>query len=196
MRTSSKAKKLALFASGTGSNVRRICDHFQSRPDVKIAVLVCNRPDAPVVAFAREAGIPVILITKADLQSPEEFIRELQELKIDLIVLAGFLWKIPTELIISFPDRILNLHPSLLPKYGGKGMFGKHVHEAVLQSGDPESGITIHLVNEHYDEGRILFQAYCPVLAEDTPADLAERIHHLEHQHLPFVIERYLLNIS
>lgn len=196
MRTSSKAKKLALFASGTGSNVRRICGHFQSRTDVMIAVLVCNRPDAPVVAFAREEGIPVKLITRQDLQSPQNFVRELEALQIDLIVLAGFLWKIPTELITSFPDRILNLHPALLPKYGGKGMFGKHVHEAVLQAADTESGITIHLVNEHYDEGRILFQAHCPVLPDDTPAQLAERIHQLEHQHLPFVIERYLLNIS
>ncbi len=196
MRTSSKAKKLALFASGTGSNVRRICGHFQTRSDVKIALLVCNRPDAPVVAFAHEEGIPVKLITKEDLKFPVEFVKELQGLKIDLIVLAGFLWKIPTALITSFPDRILNLHPALLPKYGGKGMYGMRVHESVLQNGESESGITIHLVNEHYDEGRILFQAHCPVFPEDTPADLADRIHQLEHQNLPLVIERYLLNIS
>lgn len=196
MRTSSKAKKLALFASGTGSNVRRLYDHFQTRQDVKIAVLVCNRPDAPVVEFARQNQIPVRLVDKTEWQSPDDFIAGLQGLQIDLIVLAGFLWKIPGALIAAFPDRILNLHPALLPKYGGKGMYGMHVHDAVIQAGEPESGITIHLVNEQYDEGRILFQAHCPVWPEDTAEDLARRIHELEHQHLPLIVERYLLNIS
>ncbi len=196
MRTSNQAKKLALFASGAGSNVRRIHEHFLDRTDVVVSLLVCNKPEAPVVAFAREQDIPVRMITREDLSDPGPIVRELQDLNIDLIVLAGFLWKIPALVIQAFPDRILNLHPALLPLYGGKGMYGIRVHEAVLQASEKESGITIHLVNEDYDKGRILFQAKCPVLAGDTARDLADRIHQLEHQHLPLIIDRYLSNIS
>ena len=196
MRTSTQGKKLALFASGAGSNVRRIHEHFQDRTDVDIALLVSNKPEAPVVAFARENGIPVRIITKADLAEPESMVQELQDLGIALIVLAGFLWKIPALLIQAYPDRMLNLHPALLPLFGGKGMYGMRVHEAVLQAKEAESGITIHLVNEQYDDGRILFQARCPVLPEDLPEDLANRIHQLEHRHLPLIVDHYLSNIS
>lgn len=191
-RTSTRAKQLALFASGTGSNVRNIHAWTRNHPEVDIALLVCNRPDAPVVAFAREVGIPVRIIDRNDLNDPELLTRELQELAPDLLVLAGFLWLIPAHLVKAFPDRIINLHPSLLPKYGGKGMYGAKVHEAVLRHGDPESGITIHLVNEKYDEGDILFQATCPVLPEDDAPALAARIHQLEHQWLPVLIEKVL----
>ncbi|MCF8237459.1 MAG: phosphoribosylglycinamide formyltransferase [Saprospiraceae bacterium] len=196
MRTSTQAKKLALFASGAGSNVRRIHEHFQERKDVNIALLVSNKPGAPVVTFAGEQHIPVRIMTRDDLLNPQVLVQELLDSGIDLIVLAGFLWKIPHLLIQAFPDRIMNLHPALLPRYGGKGMYGMRVHEAILQAKEKESGITIHLVNEEYDEGRILFQARCPVHAEDRPEDLAERIHQLEHQHLPFIIDLYLSNIS
>lgn len=196
MRTSTQAKKLALFASGAGSNVRRMHEHFQDRSDVIIALLVSNKPEAPVVAFAREQGIPVRIITSVDLAEPDSLVQELQGLGIDLIVLAGFLWKIPALLIQAFPDRMLNLHPALLPLYGGKGMYGMRVHEAVIQAKEKESGITIHLVNEHYDDGRILFQARCPVRPEDLPEDLADRIHQLEHRHLPLIVDHYLSNIS
>lgn len=196
MRTPSKAKKLALFASGTGSNVRRIHAHFTSGSEVEIAVLVCNRPEAPVVRFAREKNIPVHLLTRDDLSDPVPLINAMEAARVDLIVLAGFLWKIPEELVKAFPKRILNIHPALLPRYGGKGMYGMRVHEAIIAAGETESGITIHLVNEHYDEGEILFQARCPVYPEDTPEQLAERIHHLEHQHFPEIIEHYLSTIS
>lgn len=189
-------KKLALFASGTGSNVRRIVAWFEDNPRVEIALVVCNRPDAPVVSFAMEAGIPVRLLQKEDLYGDDRLSRELQAMGVDLVVLAGFLWLIPDHLIAAFPGRILNLHPSLLPKYGGKGMYGRHVHEAVLAAGDSESGITIHEVNARYDEGAILFQAHCPVLPGDTPESLAARIHELEHRYLPLLIEKRLVLLS
>ncbi|MEZ5032520.1 MAG: phosphoribosylglycinamide formyltransferase [Saprospiraceae bacterium] len=196
MRTPSKVKTLALFASGTGSNVRCIHAHFSPDPDVEIGILVCNRPDAAVVSFARDQNIPVRLMTREDLHDPSRLIADLQAAKVDLVILAGFLWKIPGEMVAVFPDRILNIHPALLPRYGGKGMYGKHVHEAVIAAGETESGITIHLVNDHYDEGTILFQARCPVHPGDTPEQLAERIHQLEHQHYPNIIEHYLSSIS
>ena len=192
MRTSSQAKKLALFASGTGSNVRQIHARFADRADVQVVCLVCNRPQAPVVAFAREHDIPVILVERSAFQDGIKITQDLQDLAIDLIVLAGFLWLIPAPLIQAFPGRIINLHPALLPKYGGPGMYGHRVHQAVLAAGEPESGITIHEVNEHYDEGRILFQARCPVLPNDQPDDLAQRIHALEHRHLPAFIDDLL----
>ncbi len=193
MRTPTQAKKLALFASGTGSNVRNLHTWFRDRPDVQIALLVCNRPDAPVVTFAREAGIPVRIVTREEWSSPEGLVEELQQAGLTGIVLAGFLWLIPEALIQAFPNRILNLHPALLPKYGGKGMYGMRVHEAVLEAGEKESGITVHYVNGRYDEGAILFQARCPVLSGDTPESLADRIHQLEHQWLPVVIDKLLL---
>ncbi len=193
MRTPTQAKKLALFASGTGSNVRNLHTWFRDRPDVQIALLVCNRPDAPVVTFAREAGIPVRIVTREEWSRPEGLVEELQQAGLTGIVLAGFLWLIPEALIQAFPNRILNLHPALLPKYGGKGMYGMRVHEAVLEAGEKESGITVHYVNGRYDEGAILFQARCPVLSGDTPESLADRIHQLEHQWLPVVIDKLLL---
>jgi phosphoribosylglycinamide formyltransferase 1 len=192
MRTSTRAKQLALFASGAGSNVRNIHAWCRDHPEVRIALLVCNRADAPVLDFAREAGIPVRLIGREDLSDPSGLTRELLEAGVDLIVLAGFLWLIPAHLVQAFPGRIINLHPSLLPKYGGKGMYGARVHEAVLRNGETESGITIHLVNEQYDEGDILFQATCPVHPDDDIAALAQRIHQLEHLWLPVLIEKVL----
>lgn len=193
MRTPTQAKQLALFASGTGSNVRNLYAWFKDRPDVKIALLVCNRPDAPVVTFARETGIPVRIVSREEWSRPDGLVEELQQAGLTGIVLAGFLWLIPEALIRAFPNRILNLHPALLPKYGGKGMYGMRVHEAVLEAGEKESGITVHYVNGRYDEGAILFQARCPVISGDTPESLADRIHQLEHQWLPVVIDKLLL---
>jgi phosphoribosylglycinamide formyltransferase-1 len=194
MRTPHQPKKLALFASGTGSNVRAICAYFQERPDVDIALLVCNRPEAPVVAFAMEQEIPVLLLQRETFYGSTQTADDLRDRGIDLIVLAGFLWLIPAYLVEAFPELIINLHPALLPKYGGKGMYGRRVHEAVIAAGDTLSGITIHDVNSRYDEGRILFQATCPVLPEDTPDSLAARIHQLEHRHLPPLIDQLLRN--
>ncbi len=195
MRTSSKVKQLALFASGTGSNVRNIHSYFSQRPDVQISVLVCNKKDAPVVSFARDHDIPVRLIDKTMLYESKVLTDELKAMNIDLIVLAGFLWLIPHHLIAGFPNRIINLHPALLPKYGGKGMYGDKVHNAVLANGETESGITIHLVNGRYDEGDILFQATCPVDREDDAERLGKKIHQLEHNHLPIVIDQLLSQI-
>lgn len=195
MRTSSKAKQLALFASGTGSNVRNIYAYFSHRPDVQIALVVCNKKDAPVVSFAHEQGIPVRIIDKHLLYDSDILTRELKNSGIDLIVLAGFLWLIPDHLIDGFPNRIINLHPALLPKYGGKGMYGRRVHEAVLANGETESGITIHLVNGRYDEGDILFQAYCTVSPTDDVDTLGQKIHLLEHKHLPIIIDQLLSRI-
>jgi len=195
IRTPRMAKKLALFASGTGSNVRNLYARFRDRSDIEVAVIVCNKPDAPVVEFAREQGLPLILIDRAALNDPDLLCADLIALDVDLIVLAGFLWLIPEHLIHAFQGRIVNLHPSLLPKYGGKGMYGQKVHEAVIASGDKESGITIHWVNGRYDEGDILFQARCAVLEGDTPESLAKRIHQLEYEHLPPQIEHIVSHL-
>ena len=183
-----KAVKLAIFASGRGSNAEAILQ-FQSQANYEVALIVVSRSRALVTNFAREKGLPLIVLEKERFQQENLLLESLNEYGIELICLAGFLWKIPDYLIQAFPERILNIHPSLLPKYGGKGMYGSKVHEAVVASGEKESGITIHLVNEEYDKGKILFQAKVPVYEKDTAADLASRVLALEHQHFPTVIQ-------
>ena len=183
-----KAVKLAIFASGRGSNAEAILQ-FQSQANYEVALIVVSRSQALVTNFAREKGLPLIVLEKERFQQENLLLESLNEYGIELICLAGFLWKIPDYLIQAFPERILNIHPSLLPKYGGKGMYGSKVHEAVVASGEKESGITIHLVNEEYDKGKILFQAKVPVYEKDTAADLASRVLALEHQHFPTVIQ-------
>lgn len=185
-------KSLILFASGQGSNAKAIINYFETNPEVSIDLIVCNNPNAGVIQMAKQEGIPLMLITKNSWTKPD-FLNKLVLQKPDLIVLAGFLWKIPTTLVQAFQNKIINLHPALLPKYGGKGMYGMRVHEAVKAAGEAESGITIHWVNEDYDEGSILVQAHCRVLQKDTPEEIANRIHHLEHHFLPRTIE-FLLN--
>ncbi|MFZ9387443.1 MAG: phosphoribosylglycinamide formyltransferase [Chitinophagaceae bacterium] len=181
-------KKIAVFASGAGSNAQKIMDYFRDAPDIRVALVVCNKPGAGVVDIAKREGVPALLIEKEQFFRGNAYVDEIREAGIDLIVLAGFLWKVPPALIRAFPDRIINIHPALLPKFGGKGMYGRHVHEAVIANHEKESGISIHVVDELYDHGRILFQARCPVLDSDTPESLAERIHQLEHKHYPAVI--------
>lgn len=193
-RTQESVRKLALFASGTGSNVRNIHAWSLTRPDVTVALIVSNRPEARVVEFAKSERLPVLLISREEMANPDALIHQLQDAGIDLIVLAGFLWRIPDALVSAYPKKMINLHPSLLPKYGGKGMYGEHVHAAVLANHEKESGITIHYVNEAYDEGQVIFQAVCPVWQDDTPETLAMRIHHLEHQWLPLIIEKLLFH--
>jgi len=183
-----KAVKLAIFASGRGSNAEAILQ-FQAQANYEVALIVVSRSQALVTNFAREKGLPLIVLEKERFQQENLLLESLNEYGIELICLAGFLWKIPDYLIQAFPERILNIHPSLLPKYGGKGMYGSKVHEAVVASGERESGITIHLVNEEYDKGKILFQAKVPVYEKDTAADLASRVLALEHQHFPTVIQ-------
>lgn len=187
-----KPKRVAIFASGAGSNAQKIISHFRDIEKVKIALIVCNNAEAGVLKIAAKANIPSTLIEKERFFHGDAYIKELQEKQIDFIMLAGFLWKVPTALIKAYPQKIINIHPALLPKYGGKGMYGHHVHEAVIAAGEKESGITIHYVDELYDHGKIIFQAKCPVLPNDTADSLAQRIHQLEYEHYPKVIEDIL----
>ncbi|MFZ4559082.1 MAG: phosphoribosylglycinamide formyltransferase [Saprospiraceae bacterium] len=188
------AKRIALFASGTGSNARNIMAYFSSREDVRVALLVCNKPDAPVLRIADDFSVPTLIIQRTDIQEGNTpLLRALtQTYAIDFIVLAGFLWKIPATLVAQFPGRIVNIHPSLLPLHGGKGMYGMRVHEAVCAAAERESGITIHYVNEHYDEGAVIFQAQCPVSPGDSPGDVARKVQALEHRFFPGVVDAVL----
>lgn len=186
-------KRIAIFASGSGSNAQKIMEHFSTSAKVKIALVVCNKPEAGVVTIAKQQTIPVLLIEKERFFRGDSYLNVLEEHQIDFIVLAGFLWKIPAALIQAFSNRIINIHPALLPKYGGKGMYGQQVHQAVIDNKEAESGITIHYVDEHYDNGDTLFQATCPVLKDDTSSSLALRIQLLEHEHYPKVIEDLLM---
>lgn len=180
---------LAIFASGTGSNARKIIEHFKNLPDVRVALVVSNKKDAGVLDIARAHDIPTQVLTRKMFYETEDLLGILKQHDIGFIVLAGFLWLIPSYLVQSFDKKMVNIHPALLPKYGGKGMFGRHVHEAVKANGETETGITIHYVNEHYDEGDIVFQARCPVRPEDTPEDIARKVQQLEHRHFPLVVE-------
>ena len=188
-------KRLVIFASGAGSNAQQIINYFRNSGLAKIELIVCNKPGAGVISIAEKENIPALLIEKERFFRGDAYLSELQKRKTNLIVLAGFLWKIPQNLIDAYPRRIINIHPALLPKYGGRGMYGQYVHEAILNAGEVESGITIHYVDEHYDNGDIIFQTACPVLEGDSPRDLAQRIHKLEHLHYPIVIEEVLKNL-
>ncbi len=183
---------IAIFASGTGSNAQKIIDHFRKHSYIKISIIVCNNPAAGVLQIAATEGIPFLLIEKERFFRGDAYIKELKQYDIGFIVLAGFLWKIPSSLINIYPGRIINIHPALLPKYGGKGMYGHSVHEAVIGAGETESGITIHYVDDVYDNGKIIFQAHCPILSADTAQSLGQRIHQLEHEHYPRIIENLL----
>jgi formyltetrahydrofolate-dependent phosphoribosylglycinamide formyltransferase len=185
---------IAIFASGTGSNAQKIIEHFRNHPSIRVALVVSNKATAGVLDKAAAAGIPTLLIEKERFFRGDGFVPELTNHGIDFIVLAGFLWKVPPSLIQAYPSRMINIHPALLPKYGGKGMYGNFVHEAVIAAGEKESGITIHYVDEQYDHGGTIFRATCPVFPEDTPETLANRIHALEHQHFPAVIESVILS--
>ena len=182
---------IALFASGSGSNVENIVQYFSNNNELVFPIIISNRSDAFVHERAKNLMIPSYTFKKSDFENGE-VLKLLQEKAIDFIVLAGFLLKIPENLLKAYPNRIINIHPALLPKFGGKGMYGSHVHEAVVASGEKESGITIHYVNENYDEGRIIFQARCPVLPTDTPDDVAAKVHALEYKFFPTVIEKVL----
>ncbi len=182
-------KRIAILASGSGSNAQRLIEHFAASAVAQVALVGCDQPSAGVLQRAWDLGVPSYLFTSVELRNGTVQ-RELQAHRIDLVVLAGFLRLIPADMVRAFPDRIVNIHPALLPKYGGRGMYGGHVHAAVIAAGDPESGITIHRVNERYDEGVVLFQARCPVLPDDVPETLAARVLALEHAHYPAVVEQ------
>lgn len=183
---------IAIFASGTGSNALKIMQYFQQHPTISVDLLVCNKPGAGVIHHAEKYGVPVLLIEKERFFRGDAYIPVLHQHRISCIVLAGFLWKIPAALVTAYPNKMLNIHPALLPKFGGKGMYGEFVHRAVLEAGEQESGISIHLVNEHFDEGEVIFQATCPIDANETPHSLAQKIHQLEHAHFSRVIEQFI----
>ena len=185
-------KRIAIFASGNGSNAEHITNYFSKTNLARVEAIYCNNSKAYVIQRADKLNIPLILIDREKLYASEVILHDLQARKIDMIVLAGFLWLIPGSITRNFSQRIVNIHPALLPKYGGKGMFGSNVHEAVIDARETESGITIHLVDEVYDMGPILLQVKCPIVPDETPESLAEKIHQLEYDHFPKVIEELL----
>lgn len=185
-------QQIAIFASGAGSNTARIIDHFRHHPNIRIALIVCNKPGAGVLDIAGKEGIPGLLIEKEPFFRGDAYTAELRARDIGFIVLAGFLWKIPQALVRAYPGKIINIHPALLPKFGGKGMYGRFVHEAVIAAAEKETGITIHYVDEQYDHGQPIFQAKIIVEKDDTPETLAKKVHLLEYEHFPRVIEEVI----
>lgn len=185
---------IAIFASGNGSNAENIVNYYAQNEDVKVAMIISNRSDAYVHVRASQLGVPSYTFTKNEFADGGVILKKMAEYKIDFIVLAGFLLKVSDSIIDKFPNRIVNIHPALLPKYGGKGMYGNHVHNAVKEAGDKETGITIHYINEHYDEGDIIFQAKCDVSDYDTIDDIANKVHLLEQMYFPKIIDEILKN--
>ena len=185
-------KRLALFASGNGSNVQRIAEYFKDNPHVEISAVFTNNPNAGVLKRCSVLGLTAVIFNKNDFYNSTKIVDMVKAFDVDLIVLAGFLLLVPENFIKEFKNRIINIHPALLPKYGGKGMYGHHVHEAVIKNNEKKSGITIHYVNEHYDEGQTIFQAEVVIDKGETPESLAEKIHELEYKYFPVVIEKLL----
>ncbi|MDR1810433.1 MAG: phosphoribosylglycinamide formyltransferase [Prevotella sp.] len=184
--------RIAILASGSGSNAENITTYFSENKHVIIDCIVSNKPDAYVHRRAKSLGVASFTFPKEDFADGEKVADFLRDRRINFIVLAGFLLKIPQKLLADYPNRIVNIHPALLPKYGGKGMYGDRVHQAVVEAGETESGVTIHYVNENYDEGSIIFQAKCELTPDDTPEDVARKVHALEYEYFPKVIERLL----
>ena len=185
--------RLAIFASGSGTNAENIIQYFQNKPQISVSCVCANRPDAYVVERAKKHDIPVLVFSRDEFYRSEKVLLHLRDNGTDWIILAGFLWLVPGYLISAYSGRIINIHPALLPKYGGKGMYGARVHQAVIENRDPVTGISIHYVNNEYDRGSIIFQATCPVMPDDTPETLAARVHQLEYEHFPKVIEQEIL---
>lgn len=181
-------KKIAIFASGSGSNAENIIRFFAKNSEISVKSIFCNVPGAYVLERAKKHHIPTFVFNREEMRNPENVLRLLKEQDIDFIVLAGFLWLMPPCITAAYPNHIINIHPALLPAYGGKGMYGAKVHEAVIAAREKESGITIHYVNEHYDEGAIIFQARCPITPDDTAETLADKVHALEYEHFPTII--------
>ena len=181
--------RIAIFASGAGTNAKKIIEYFYGNENIKIGLVVCHKQKAGVVQIGVDHSIPILLIERERFFEGDHYLNELQNYNIDFIVLAGFLWKIPKEIIAQYRNKIINIHPALLPAFGGKGMYGLKVHQAVIDAGESESGITIHYVDEHYDNGDVIFQVRCEVIPTDTAESLAEKIHLLEHENFPRVVE-------
>jgi len=185
-------KNIAIFASGSGTNAENIIKYFSENDKIKVAVVLSNNKNVGVHARVNKLGIPSFVFTRDEFVEGSPILAKLEEYNIDLIVLAGFMNKISDSLLKAYPEKIINIHPALLPKHGGRGMYGMHVHEAVVAAGEKESGITIHYIDSQYDHGKIIFQAKCPVLPTDTPEDVATKVHALEYAHYPHVIKELL----
>lgn len=183
---------IVLFASGSGSNVENIVNYFKEDEKVNVSMVFCNNPKAYVLERAKNLGVEVEVFNREVFYHSDKIVSLLKDQNTDLIVLAGFLWLIPDNILKAFDGRIINIHPSLLPKYGGKGMYGDKVHKAVVENGETESGITIHYINEQFDDGEVIFQATCEVLPSDTAEDVASKVHALEYENFPLVIKKVL----
>jgi phosphoribosylglycinamide formyltransferase-1 len=188
-------KRIVILASGSGTNAEQIIKYFYYHESITVAAVFSNRADAGVLQRAHKYGIPAVVFSRTDLYEEKRVEQLLRDFGADLIVLAGFLWLIPEAIVKQYPNRILNIHPALLPRYGGKGMYGNKVHKAVIADGEKESGITIHYVNKHYDKGDIIHQETCPVSEGETPETLAAKIHRLEHEAYPSVIESVAMGL-
>jgi phosphoribosylglycinamide formyltransferase-1 len=186
-------KRIAIFCSGSGSNAEKIMQYFQAHAQIEVALLLSNRPQAYALQRAKKYNVPTVTFNKQEFYETHQVVKTLKVYQIDLVVLAGFLWLVPESLLSAFPQRIINIHPALLPKFGGKGMYGHHVHEAVKSAGETESGITIHVIDAEYDKGEVLLQASCKISPNDTAEEIAQKVLALEHQHFAPTIEKYLL---
>lgn len=183
-------QRLAIFASGNGTNAENIIIYFAQHSTIEVGCVISNKPDAFVLQRAQKYNIITYIFNKTDFYETDKVLEILQKEKINWIVLAGFLWLVPKNILEAFPNRVINIHPALLPKYGGKGMYGEHVHRAVWQNQEKETGITIHFANAHYDEGQIIFQAKTSISPEDTPESIAAKVHELEYKYFPVIIEQ------
>jgi phosphoribosylglycinamide formyltransferase-1 len=189
----SKQYRLAIFASGSGTNAEEIMKFFKDHPAIEVALLLSNTPDAYALERAKKFNVESKVFDRKQFKQSDDVVNWLKDRKITHVILAGFLWLVPANLLNAFPRKIVNIHPALLPKYGGKGMYGMNVHEAVRASGDQQTGITIHLVNDQYDDGEILAQKITDVDARDTAADIAQKVHRLEYNFYPVVIESWIM---
>ncbi|MGV3557343.1 phosphoribosylglycinamide formyltransferase [Larkinella arboricola] len=192
-------KRIAIFASGSGTNAEKIAGYLTAYPDIEVTLILSNNPKAGIIDRARKGfgpdqklHVPVLVFDRATFYESNRIVELLQKQEVDLVVLAGFMWLIPEALVKAFPQRMINIHPALLPNYGGKGMYGHFVHEAVVAAGESQTGITIHYVNERYDEGNIIFQASCELSPQDTPEDVARKVQVLEHQYYPEIVVKVL----
>ena len=185
-------RNIAIFASGSGSNAQKLIEHFSNSELAKVSLILCNKPDALVIERAAKLSVESLIFDRDDFYSSSRVLNYLLESEIDFIVLAGFLWLVPQNIIDIFNRRIINIHPALLPSYGGKGMYGDRVHKTVIENGDKESGISIHYVNEIYDDGDIIFQAKCSIESDDTPESLAQKVHALEYEFFPIIVEKLI----
>jgi len=189
-------QRIAILASGTGSNAKNIIEHFAENDDIEVKLIVSNNPKAGVLKVAHEFGIATYILKEDNFLNSDDFVNYLKKIKIDYVFLAGFLWKVPVNLVKAYNGRMLNIHPALLPKHGGKGMYGEHVHKAVHKAKDKESGITVHLVNEHYDKGAIYFQVRTNIHTDDTPESIERKVRELEIAYYPDVIEKFIVENS